>query len=87
MKAADSAMAETYNAHPNKVYMVLDLITLVRPAGKSTNDSKNYSKRLLQFMATVEWKWFEEEGGLPHQNKMYGFNDPDGAKKLLCPIQ
>lgn len=80
VKAGNSAMAGTYNTNPRKVYVNLDLIAFIDP-GKSAKDPKNYPEKLLKFFATVERKWFEEEGGLPHQGKMYGFYDPDGEEE------
>merc|ERR1712218_467911 len=84
VKAGNSVMAGTHNTNPDKVYVNLDLIAFVDP-GKSTKDPKNYPSKLLHFLATVERKWFEEEGGLPHQGKMYGFYDPNGDESNFCP--
>lgn len=78
VKAGDTVMAGTYNSDRSKVYVNLDLIAFVKPSRKA-KDPKNYPVKLLEFMASVERKWFGEYGGLPHQGKMYGFYDPNST--------
>jgi hypothetical protein len=82
VKGGDSVMAGTYNTNTDKIYVNLDLIAFVN-TGKFGKNPKNYPRKLLHFMASVERKWYAA-GGLPHQGKMYGFFDPDGEDENYC---
>ena len=74
MKGGSAVMAGTYTTNPDSYYVNLDLIGFT----ESDATPAEYSPELLNFFATVERKWVAL-GGLPHNGKMYGFYDPDGA--------
>mmetsp|Transcript_25925 Transcript_25925/g.33030 ORF Transcript_25925/g.33030 Transcript_25925/m.33030 type:complete len:577 (+) Transcript_25925:309-2039(+) len=84
VRGGDSVMSGTYNTNPNSMYVNLDIIGFIDSC-KSRKNPVNYSKNLLEFMATVERAWYNA-GGLPHQGKMYGFFDPtDKNEQSFCP--
>ena len=79
VKGGDSAMSGTFTEDPEHTWFVnLDLIGFVGADQRGSD----YPAKLLQFFAEVERKWVEKggflhnEGGFPHNGKMYGFYDP-----------
>lgn len=79
VKAGDSsAMAGTYKARGGETdtwFVSLDLIALM---DSKVTSATSYLQEMLKFFAHVERAWVGY-GGLPHQGKMYGFYDPEGA--------
>jgi FAD/FMN-containing dehydrogenase len=79
VKGGNSAMSGTFTEDPEHTWFVnLDLIGFV----EADQMASAYPAKLLQFFAEVERKWVEKggfpdnEGGFPHNGKMYGFYDP-----------
>ena len=70
---SDVAMAGTYTTAADTIFVNLDLVAFVEAV-----PSGDYPSELLQFFADVEREWVAM-GGLPHNGKMYGFYDPQGA--------
>ncbi len=70
---SEVAMAGTYTTTPNSIFINYDLVAFV-----AATDTADYPPQLLQFFADVERDWVAM-GGLPHNGKMYGFYDPQGA--------
>ncbi len=73
VKGSDIAMAGTYTTNPDAMFVNLDLIGFIRATPTSA-----YPAALLKFFADVEREWVAM-GGFPHNGKMYGFYDPQGA--------
>ena len=73
VKGGDAAMAGTYTTDPDAMFVNLDLIGFVE-----ARTTDQYPPELLKFFADVEREWVAM-GGFPHQGKMYGFYDPQGA--------
>lgn len=70
---SDIAMAGTYTTNPDALFVNLDLIGFI-----DATPTADYPPALLQFFADVEREWVAM-GGFPHNGKMYGFYDPQGA--------
>ena len=70
---SEAAMAGTYTTDANTLFVNLDLIGFVK-----ATPTDQYPAELLQFFADVEREWVAM-GGFPHNGKMYGFYDPQGA--------
>jgi hypothetical protein len=75
VQSGNSALAGTYSDTPCH-FVNLDLIGVA--AVNASNDGLQYQPGLLQFFADVEREWLGL-GGWPHNGKMYGFYDPNGA--------
>lgn len=74
IRGGDSALAGTYSADPDALFINLDLIAFVGPESAS-----EYPPQMLQFFADIEREWVAL-GGWPHNGKMYGFHDPKEAE-------
>lgn len=75
VKSGNSALAGTYSDTPCH-FVNLDLIGVA--AKNDAGNGLQYTPNLLQFFADVEREWLGL-GGWPHNGKMYGFYDPNGA--------
>jgi hypothetical protein len=76
VRSGKSALAGTYSDTPCH-FVNLDLIGVA-----ALNDAGNglqYTPDLLRFFADVEREWIGLSGW-PHNGKMYGFYDPNGAR-------
>jgi hypothetical protein len=72
-----SALSGTYTGKvPASPFVNLDLIAFV--ATDLAGTGLAYTTKMLQLFAAVERQWVAL-GGWPHNGKMYGFYDPNGA--------
>jgi hypothetical protein len=75
VQSGNSALAGTYSDTPCH-FVNLDLIAVAALNG--AGNGLQYPANLMQFFADVEREWIGL-GGWPHNGKMYGFYDPNGA--------
>jgi hypothetical protein len=77
LRSGNSALAGTYSSNSGGSYVVnFDLIGFV--AENTTGGGLAYTEKMKQMFAAVERDWVRM-GGWPHNGKLYGFYDPNGA--------
>lgn len=80
VRGGDAALAGTYSADPDAVFINFDLIAFVQG-----EPSDAYPPAMLRFFADIERAWVAL-GGFPHQGKMYGFHDPADPTSATPPF-
>ncbi len=80
IRGGDSALAGTYSADPDAVFVNFDLIAYVQ-----AEPTTAYPAAMLAFFADIERAWLAL-GGFPHQGKMYGFHDPAAPDVATPPF-
>jgi FAD/FMN-containing dehydrogenase len=77
LRSGNSALAGTYSSKPGGSYVVnFDLVAFV--AENATGDGLAFTDKMKQLFAAIERDWVGM-GGSPHNGKLYGFYDPNGA--------
>lgn len=79
VKGGDTVLASSYSTISGSTFVNLDLLTFA-PDTSSTE----YPDNLKQFLADIEREWISM-GARPHNGKMFGFFDPEGAPGSFTP--